>query len=155
MNVGDRPRHAHPEDTRPPTGPTRTFRRMFREQTTHVASLSRVATEAWWDGELLIVLRTMMRRRKSSDDWADSEERLVSRSITEAVGEAAALRRALALHDERVAEYFKFDDAACATADDDEPVVLAHCGRDPSVVGACGGTDATCSCECNTCVDPR
>lgn len=31
----------------------------------------------------------------------------------------------------------------------------AHCGRDPSVIGACGGTDATCSCECNTCEDPN
>lgn len=31
----------------------------------------------------------------------------------------------------------------------------SHCGRDPSVVGACGGTDDTCSCECSTCVDPR
>jgi hypothetical protein len=30
-----------------------------------------------------------------------------------------------------------------------------HCKRDPSAVGACGGTDATCSCECNTCQDPR
>ncbi len=31
----------------------------------------------------------------------------------------------------------------------------SHCGRDPAPVGCCGGTDATCSCECNTCMDPR
>lgn len=29
-----------------------------------------------------------------------------------------------------------------------------HCKRDPSVVGCCGGTDETCSCECNTCEPP-
>jgi hypothetical protein len=29
-----------------------------------------------------------------------------------------------------------------------------HCGRDPSFVGCCGGTDDTCSCECNTCEPP-
>ena len=33
--------------------------------------------------------------------------------------------------------------------------VRSHCGRDPSVVGACGGTDETCSCECSSCQDPR
>ena len=31
----------------------------------------------------------------------------------------------------------------------------SHCGRDPSVIGCCGGTDDTCSCECNTCMDPN
>lgn len=31
----------------------------------------------------------------------------------------------------------------------------AHCGRDPAAVGCCGGTDATCSCECNICQDPN
>lgn len=31
----------------------------------------------------------------------------------------------------------------------------SHCGRDPSAVGACGGTDDTCSCECFTCADPN
>jgi hypothetical protein len=36
-----------------------------------------------------------------------------------------------------------------------KPRVRSHCGRDPSVIGACGGTDETCSCECNTCQDPR
>lgn len=30
----------------------------------------------------------------------------------------------------------------------------AHCGHDPSAVGACGGYDASCSCECNTCEPP-
>lgn len=30
----------------------------------------------------------------------------------------------------------------------------AHCGRDPSAIGVCGGTDDTCSCECNTCMPP-
>ena len=31
---------------------------------------------------------------------------------------------------------------------------MSHCGRDPSVIGYCGGTDETCSCECNTCLCP-
>jgi hypothetical protein len=31
----------------------------------------------------------------------------------------------------------------------------SHCGRDPSVVGCCGGTDETCSCECMTCRCPN
>ena len=33
--------------------------------------------------------------------------------------------------------------------------VMSHCGRDPSVVGCCGGTDQTCSCECMTCRCPN
>lgn len=35
------------------------------------------------------------------------------------------------------------------------PRKRSHCGRDPSVIGACGGTDETCSCECSSCQDPR
>lgn len=34
-------------------------------------------------------------------------------------------------------------------------VQRSHCGRDPAPIGCCGGTDETCSCECNTCQDPR
>jgi hypothetical protein len=36
-----------------------------------------------------------------------------------------------------------------------QPRTRSHCGRDPSVIGACGGTDETCSCECSACQDPR
>jgi hypothetical protein len=32
---------------------------------------------------------------------------------------------------------------------------MSHCGRDPSTVGCCGGTDETCSCECTTCQCPN
>jgi hypothetical protein len=32
---------------------------------------------------------------------------------------------------------------------------MSHCGRDPSVIGCCGGTNETCDCECNTCACPN
>lgn len=32
---------------------------------------------------------------------------------------------------------------------------MSHCGRDPSVTGACGGTNESCSCECTTCACPN
>jgi len=31
---------------------------------------------------------------------------------------------------------------------------VSHCNRDPSIIGCCGGTDETCSCECNACCCP-
>lgn len=32
----------------------------------------------------------------------------------------------------------------------------SHCGQDPFVAnGSCCGTDATCSCKCSVCEDPR
>lgn len=34
-----------------------------------------------------------------------------------------------------------------------ETTTMAHCMRDPSVIGACAGPD-TCSCECFACLPP-
>lgn len=112
----------------------RTFRRLFRERTEHVAGLSRVLTEAWWDGRLLLVEHDLRRRDSGTHQWPDEYvddgvcsltstkiavgDRSTRRCVEEQSAEAAALRRALALHDAQVEDWFALDEAACANVDD-------------------------------------
>ncbi len=79
-------------------------------------------------------------------------EEVIEATVTEAMPRVAFQARDVELMRACVAEHDRRATDLVAAAVDEES---DHCGRDPSVVGACGGTDATCSCECAICEDPR
>jgi hypothetical protein len=89
----------------------RIFKCIFSVSAEHVASLTRVNTKAWWDGSVVLISCSLLKRDSSISEW--SEPILIRNYYHDYRGLNGARRYVARLHEHFAHLMFEDDNQVC------------------------------------------